>query len=104
MTIEIVNHSKHPARITNYSTSRYVDANHMEQEWDHVWRKSWLLAGLESDVQNPGDYFVFDMGREQILVTRGQSGSVQGFYNVCQHRGNRLVNDERGHAVNFRCA
>jgi phenylpropionate dioxygenase-like ring-hydroxylating dioxygenase large terminal subunit len=104
MTIEIVNHTNQPAMIRNYATNRYVDRDYMEQEWTSVWRQSWLLAGLESDVKDPGDYFVFDMGREQILVTRTKSGAVQGFYNVCQHRGNRLVKDERGHASNFRCA
>ncbi len=104
MTIEIVNHTADPAVIANYSTNRYVDGGYMEKEWEHVWRKSWLLAGLESDVQKPGDYFVFDMGREQILVTRTASGRVQGFYNVCQHRGNLLVDQERGHADSFRCA
>ena len=104
MTIEIVNHTDQPATIVNYATNRYVDRDYMEQEWTNVWRQSWLLAGLESDVKDPGDYFVFDMGREQILVTRTNSGAVTGFYNVCQHRGNRLVKDERGHANNFRCA
>jgi phenylpropionate dioxygenase-like ring-hydroxylating dioxygenase large terminal subunit len=104
MTIEIVNHTDQPATIANYATNRYVERDYMEQEWASVWRQSWLLAGLESDVTNPGDYFVFDMGREQILITRTQSGAVQGFYNVCQHRGNRLVSDERGHANSFRCA
>ena len=104
MTIEIVNHTPEPAVIANYSTARYVDRDYMEREWEHVWRRSWLLAGLESDVQKPGDYFVFDMGREQILVTRTASGNVQGFYNVCQHRGNLLVAGERGHADSFRCA
>ena len=104
MTIEIVNHTDQPATIANYATDRYVDREYMEQEWARVWRQSWLLAGLESDIKDPGDYFVFDMGREQILVTRTDSGAVTGFYNVCQHRGNRLVKDERGHANNFRCA
>lgn len=104
MTIEIVNHTSEPARILNYETSRYTDPAYMEAEWDAVWRKSWLLAGLASDVREPGDFFVFDLGREQILVARSQAGAVQGFYNVCQHRGNRLVHEERGTAANFRCA
>ena len=88
MTIEIVNHTNRPTKIRNFSTSRYVDPAYMEREWANVWRQSWLLAGLESDVKEPGDYFVFDIGREQILVTRSKSGPVQGFFNVCQHRGN----------------
>ncbi|MGI9327520.1 MAG: aromatic ring-hydroxylating oxygenase subunit alpha [Pseudomonadales bacterium] len=104
MTIEIINHTNAEVAITNYTKDRYLSADYMEREWDRLWRQTWLLAGLESDVTAPGDYFVFDMLREQILVTRGSNGSVQGYYNVCQHRGNRLVNAERGHANNFRCA
>ncbi len=104
MTIEIVNHTDAKAAITNFTKDRYLSAGYMEREWDRLWRQTWLLAGLESDVKQPGDYFVFDMLREQILVTRNSNGNVQGYYNVCQHRGNRLVDAERGHADSFRCA
>ena len=76
----------------------------MEAEWSRVWCRSWLLAGLESDLTETGDYFVFEVGKEQILLTRTAEGSVAGFYNVCQHRGNLLVSSERGQASNFRCA
>ncbi len=104
MTIEIVNHTEQPVGIRNFSTSRYVDTAYLDREWQSVWRRSWLLAGLVSDLATPGDYFVFDLGREQILVTRTTAGNIQGFYNVCQHRGNVLVTDRRGHAASFRCA
>ncbi len=104
MTIEIVNHTDHPVEICNFDKSRYVDPGFMEREWDGVWRKTWLLAGLVSDLERPGDFFVFDMGREQILIARTSKGSIQGFFNVCQHRGNRLVTQECGHADSFRCA
>jgi phenylpropionate dioxygenase-like ring-hydroxylating dioxygenase large terminal subunit len=104
VTIEIVNHTGVAPRIENFSKHRYIDTSYMEQEWSSVWRTNWLLAGLESDVRKPGDFFVFDLGREQILVTRTSDGSVQGFYNVCQHRGNLLVAEERGNKANFRCA
>ena len=104
MTRRIVNHTDTPAKISNYSVARYFDSAYMAAEWTSVWRQSWLLAGLVSDVQSPGDYFVFDIGREQILVTRTANGEVQGFYNVCQHRGNRLVNEALGSTSSFRCA
>ena len=104
MTINIVNNTAQPARIENFSKERFVSKDYMEREWASVWRSHWLLAGLQSDVERSGDYFIFDLGREQVLVTQTSEKVVQGFYNVCQHRGNRLVTDERGHAVNFRCA
>jgi len=104
MTISVVNHSASAATITNFSKARYLDAAFMAREWEHVWRRGWLLAGLTSDVQQPGDFFVFEIGAEQILMVRGRDGALRAFFNVCQHRGNRLVDVERGHATNFRCA
>ena len=104
MTIEIVSHTGQPVQIRNFSTDRYVDSSWVRRERDRLWRNSWLLAGLASDLQEVGDYLVFELGQEQILLTHTASGAIQGFYNVCQHRGNRLVASERGTADSFRCA
>ena len=104
MTIEVVNHTRTDVSNANFSKDRYLSREWMDREWERIWARCWLLAGLESDLAEPGDFFVFDMGREQILVTRGSDGGVRAFYNVCQHRGNRLVSAERGHAGSFRCA
>lgn len=104
MTISVVNHSNGTGKITNFTKARYLDADFMARESRRVWRSGWLLAGLESDLRSPGDFFVFEIGAEQILVARGRGGAVRAFFNVCQHRGNRLVDVERGHAASFRCA
>lgn len=104
MTLNIVNLSDTPAEISNFTKERYVSTGYMEAEWQSVWRETWLLAGMASDVESPGDYFVFDLGREQILVAHSSTGTINAFFNVCQHRGNQLVCEERGHADNFRCA
>ena len=104
MTIEVVNHTGREVAVANFSKERYVCPQHMEREWQRIWRRSWLLAGLESDLRESGDFFVFDLGREQILATKAADGRLCAFHNVCQHRGNRLVATERGHVGNFRCA
>jgi nitrite reductase/ring-hydroxylating ferredoxin subunit len=104
MTIEIVNLTDSDVQIKNFSKQRYVDDQVVDREWNELWRNTWLVAGVASDVQNPGDYFLFDLGREEILVTCSSLGQVQGFYNVCQHRGNRLVTEQKGSAANYRCA
>lgn len=104
MTARIINHTQRAPTIENFSTERYVDPQFVDREWTDLWRDCWLLAGLESDLKTPGDFFVFDIGREQLLVSRSRTGAVHGFYNVCQHRGNRLVTEERGQVRNFRCA
>ena len=42
-----------------------------------IWRNTWLLAGFEIDVAKPGDYFIFDLGREQILITYEYKGALR---------------------------
>ena len=69
---------------------RYTDPAFLKLEDEHIWSKTWLLAGAECDVAEPGDYFVFENLRESILVTRAEDGAIHAFYNVCQHRGNQL--------------
>jgi len=82
---------------------RYTSAEFARLEWDHMWTKTWLCAGRESDVPKPGDYFTFEIGRESILVIRQPDGSLAARYNVCMHRGNRLREPGRGHASKFAC-
>jgi phenylpropionate dioxygenase-like ring-hydroxylating dioxygenase large terminal subunit len=69
---------------------RYIDPEILKKEFEKLWNKTWLMAGLMSDVRQPGDYFVFEIGRESIIVTRAEDGNIHAFYNVCQHRGNQL--------------
>lgn len=90
MTIEVINHTGSEVANRSFSKQRYVSREFMEGEWETIWRRSWLLAGLESDVRDTGDFFVFDMGREQILIARRQDGGLGAFYNVCQHRGQSI--------------
>ena len=37
-------------------------------------------------------------------MVRGRDGEIRAFHNVCQHRGNRLVSERRGHVSTFVCA
>ena len=82
---------------------RYTSRAFMAREWNGVWTQSWLLAGLECDAREPGDYFVFEIGRESILVTRTETGGLSAVYNACQHRGNRIMTNERGSVAAITC-
>ena len=82
---------------------RYTDPAFLKLEDERIWSKTWLLAGAACDVAEPGEYFVFENLRESILVTRGDDGEVRAFYNVCQHRGNRLKPSGCGYSEYLRC-
>ncbi len=81
----------------------YSCREHAAREWEGLWTKVWLLAGREADIAEPGQYFTFDIGPESIIVVRGEDQSIRAFYNVCQHRGNRLVHDDFGRVERFTC-
>jgi phenylpropionate dioxygenase-like ring-hydroxylating dioxygenase large terminal subunit len=75
---------------------RYTSHDFMEQEWEGMWTRVWLLLGREAELPAPGDWQMEPVGREEILMVRQQDGSIKAFYNVCQHRGNPLVDEPKG--------
>lgn len=76
---------------------RYYSLTWMEQEKTRLWAKVWNWAGREEDVPNHGDFFTFKIGRESFIVIRGNDDKVRAFFNVCPHRGNRLVAEGSGY-------
>jgi phenylpropionate dioxygenase-like ring-hydroxylating dioxygenase large terminal subunit len=85
---------------------RYSSREFAELEWEKLWTKVWLVAGRVDQVRKPGDYVTVQIGRESILISRGDDDRIRAFYNVCQHRGNRLVHAEVGSLATgqFQCA
>lgn len=83
--------------------SRYTSREFFQDEWEHMWTKVWLLLGRESEMPNPGDWQQEEVGAESILMVRQADGSVKAFYNVCQHRGNPLVDGPKGSVKRFVC-
>jgi|TARA_Y100000294_G_scaffold177434_2_gene202815 phenylpropionate dioxygenase-like ring-hydroxylating dioxygenase large terminal subunit len=74
-----------------------------EEEWEGMWTKVWLLLGRELEFPNPGDWQMEPIGPEEILMVRQADSSVKAFYNVCQHRGNPLVETNKSSTKRFVC-
>ncbi|MCM3519823.1 aromatic ring-hydroxylating dioxygenase subunit alpha [Staphylococcus xylosus] len=75
----------------------YYDPDNFKDELENIWFDTWLLAGREEEIPNRGDYKTVQIGNENFVLTRGIDGNVNGFYNVCRHRGSRLCTKESGH-------
>lgn len=82
---------------------RYYDPDFMAREWNALWTRTWLIAAVASDIPEQGDYSVFRLRHEAILIVRQTNGDVRAFYNVCPHRGNRLIENDRGFVMQFSC-
>jgi len=80
------------------SVEPYVSKDFYERFIKGVFRKTWINVGRVEEVPNNGDFIVkripsVDSG---ILVIRGKDGVIRAMHNVCPHRGNELVWDDRG--------
>jgi phenylpropionate dioxygenase-like ring-hydroxylating dioxygenase large terminal subunit len=85
------------------SSERYTSPEFMEQEREQLWFQLWQIGCLESELATPGDFITTELAGESILLVRTTEGAIRGWYNVCHHRGNRLVPDERGRTGAFVC-
>ena len=70
----------------------------------HVMLKSvWLYACTVAHVKQPGDYFVFELASNSIIIVRGRDNQVRAFWNSCRHRGSRICEQQRGRAARLTC-
>jgi len=69
----------------------YTDPAIFEVESAGLLRSTWQFAGHISQVREPGDYFTFSIAGENLFCIRDRDGTLNGFYNVCQHRAHELV-------------
>lgn len=84
------------------SASRYTSAEFFEAEKAKMWPNVWQFVAREEELQEPGDYVVFNNVGRSYLVVRQKDGSVRAFHNVCLHRGRKL-RTESGSAQDFQC-
>jgi nitrite reductase/ring-hydroxylating ferredoxin subunit len=82
---------------------RYLSPEFARAEWERVWKRSWLLAAHTSELRQPGDVVRFDVGPESVVIVRGLGGDVRAFFNVCQHRGTRLIDADTVRVSSLRC-
>lgn len=96
-------HGPAPVSSQPITAERYVSTEWLNAEFAELWPNQWLFAGLERDLENLGSYVAFTIGRESILVSRTGDDSIVAHYNVCQHRGARVMTDGRGCERSFTC-
>lgn len=82
----------------------YFDPSVFEAEKANIFYKSWHFACHRNEVAEAGQFVVVDIFEQSVIVVCGRDGTLRAFHNVCQHRGNRLVTERRGHVRAFVCA
>jgi phenylpropionate dioxygenase-like ring-hydroxylating dioxygenase large terminal subunit len=64
-----------------------------ELEREAVFKRAWLNVGRVEQLPRNGSYFTKELqvAKTSVVIVRNQKGEVRAFYNICRHRGNKLV-------------
>lgn len=83
---------------TTYSMpSRFFfDPKILEDEKHGIFYKAWHLVGHVNEFKEAGTYLTQEIFDQSVVVISGRDGEIRAFHNVCQHRGNRLLEERRG--------
>ncbi|MBW2231591.1 MAG: Rieske (2Fe-2S) protein [Deltaproteobacteria bacterium] len=74
----------------------YRDAEIYEREIERIFLKTWLYVGHDSQIPKAGDYFLFEIADESVIITRDKGGDIHALVNVCRHRGSRVCLESKG--------
>ncbi|MFP6731560.1 MAG: Rieske (2Fe-2S) protein, partial [Alphaproteobacteria bacterium] len=81
----------------------YSDPTVYARDVERVFMREWLYAGHASEIPDPGDYFLYEVAGESVIVVRGDDREIRALVNVCRHRGSRVCYEARGNKSWFSC-
>ncbi len=88
-----------------YSLDRdfYCDDEIFARDMGEVAGRKWIVAGHVDRVRRKGDYFLYKIGDESIIVVRSDDAAINAFYNVCRHRGSLICTQASGRVSRLTC-
>ncbi|MGD9895216.1 MAG: Rieske 2Fe-2S domain-containing protein, partial [Dehalococcoidia bacterium] len=74
-----------------------------QMEMEQIFARTWNFVAHDSQIPNPGDFFMTFIGEDRVIVARDNDGNAQVLVNSCRHRGNAVCRAEEGHSSSFMC-
>lgn len=98
---------KNDAQLLDWDTQRpenaltlpshyFYDPELFASEKERIFMGAWHFACHINELPEPGAFVVRDVFDQSVIIMRDQQGELNAFHNVCQHRGNRLMNEKSG--------
>ena len=81
----------------------YTDPGVYARELERIIYRNWIFAGHISQFAEAGDFRVLNVAGESAIIVRNEDGGLNGFANVCRHRGSLVCLEESGHTEKFAC-
>ncbi len=77
---------------------RYTSQEFYDLEKKNYWSKVWMLAGHMDEIPEIGDYKLWELSGQPVVITHGDDGKAHAFFNTCSHRGAPVVKEAYGSA------
>ena len=81
----------------------YVSEEAFRFDTQVMLKSVWLYACTAAHVKNPGDYCVFELAQNSVIIVRGRDKEVRAFWNSCRHRGSKICLEQSGRAPRLVC-
>ncbi len=81
----------------------YNDPTIFEEEFKHIISRQWQYTDHISRIPNKGDFFLFRIVGEEIVIIRGEGDTVYAHHNICRHRGSRVCLEQDGNTKRLTC-
>jgi len=84
----------------------YLSRDYHELEKRNLWPCVWQALCRESEIAEPGDYYIHDIADNSLVVVRTQDYRIRCYPNACLHRGRQLKRGSAsglGATVDFTC-
>lgn len=80
-------------------SSAYLGAGAFEAERERIFFREWFCVGRQESLPAGGDFLEVDVAGERVLVVRTREDGLRACFNVCRHRGSRLVPEDATEAA-----
>src|SRR5690606_35774526 len=71
----------------------YTDPAIHELERRELFGRHWLALARDNDLPERGSFVTREVAGESVLIVRGEDHGLRAFFNVCRHRGSRLLEE-----------
>jgi nitrite reductase/ring-hydroxylating ferredoxin subunit len=74
-------------------SGRYIDPEFAKLEQEKLWLNVWQMAARLDEIPETGDFTVYEIGDQSLIITRVDEHTVKAYNNACPHRGTALAED-----------
>ena len=90
-------------RATALPAHFYVDRDMQARDRAAIFDRGWQLVAHVSQLSQPGDLVVADLGGLPVVAVRGEDGTIRVLHNVCRHRAGPIATCDTRGAKGLRC-